>query len=278
MPLFGFGESKDPEELLAEQKYEKAVEGFRDRLEENPEDLKTRLRLADALSYVDEEEAIEEYSNVAETYAQKGFLLKAIATNKKIIRLDPERDETHEKIHELEQKRALQEDMIEQPPEPEEAVPEQEESSSYEQARTPLFSDLPVDQFKEVARNLTHHTYESGESIVEEGEKDDSMYVIVEGRVVVETVDTTDDTLELTTLSAGDFFGEVSLLTGKPRTATLTAVEETQLLELKTEDFEEIASEFPGIKETIKEFYEERADDTVEAMLERMKEKEKNGD
>ncbi len=278
MPLFGFGESKDPEELLAEGKYKKAIKGFKKRLKKDPDDLKTRLRLADALSNVDEDEAIEEYGKVAEAYARKGFILKAIAVNKKIVKLDPDREEIHEKIHELQQQRAVQEDMVEVPSKDEMDEEEDEETIPYEKARTPLFSELPVDQFTEVARNLTHHTVESGEAVVEEGEKGDSMYVIVEGKVMVETTDTTEDTLELTTLSEGDFFGEVSLLTGKPRTATLTAVDETQLLELKKEDLENIESEFPGIKDTIKEFYKKRADDTVEAMLERERKKDKNGD
>jgi cAMP-dependent protein kinase regulator len=73
--------------------------------------------------------------------------------------------------------------------------------------------------------------------------------------------------VKLAELEEGEFFGEVSLLTGKPRTATITSLDETEVLELTREDLEELEARHPRVRQVIKEFYERRVASTVEAMI-----------
>ena len=78
-------------------------------------------------------------------------------------------------------------------------------------------------------------------------------------------------TLYLARLGEGDFFGEVSMLTGKPRTATITASQPTQVLRLDKSKLDTALARYPGIRKVLDDFYKKRAEHTVEAMIETMK-------
>lgn len=71
----------------------------------------------------------------------------------------------------------------------------------------------------------------------------------------------------LANLGEGEFFGEVSLLTGRPRTATILTNVDSELLELTRDDYERIASKYPHVKDVVQEFHQQRAYKTVEAMI-----------
>jgi len=77
----------------------------------------------------------------------------------------------------------------------------------------------------------------------------------------------------LARLGDGDFFGEVSMLTGKPRTATITASQRTELLRLDKEKLDNALAKYPGIRQVLDDFYQRRAKHTVEAMIENLKKK-----
>jgi cAMP-dependent protein kinase regulator len=101
------------------------------------------------------------------------------------------------------------------------------------------------------------------------------MYLIASGEVKVYTRSTrsTGGTIYLARLGEGDFFGEVSVLTGKPRTATITASQRTELLRLDRDKLEGVLSKHPGIRQVLDDFYKKRAKHTVEAMIENLKKK-----
>ena len=61
------------------------------------------------------------------------------------------------------------------------------------------------------------------------------------------------------------------MLTGKPRTATITASERTELLRLDKEKLDAILVKHPGIRKVLDEFYKKRASNTVEAMIDSLK-------
>ncbi len=285
MPLFGFGgKNKDPNELLAHKDYEGAIKGFRAILEESPDDMNSRLRLADALSCVGRtEEAIEEYLVVAEDYAERGFLVKAIAVNKKIVKLDSSRDDIHKKLVELD--KMYRGEAVESEDETEdvasvaeESVPEEVEDDSGSEdeerdlkVKTPLFSDFEPDEFNMIVKGLNYHVCPEDTVIVTEGDEGDSMFVIVRGEVSVITHDQENKPFELTRLGEGDFFGEVSLLTGKPRTATIKTTMETEFLELMRDELDSIANSHPEIWKIINSFYESRVSNTIESMIERLR-------
>ena len=99
------------------------------------------------------------------------------------------------------------------------------------------------------------------------------MYLIVSGEVKVYTRGSQSGSVYLAKLGEGDFFGEVSILTGKPRTATITAAQRTELLRLDKEKLDNLLSGHPGIRKVLDDFYKRRAKHTVEAMIENLKKK-----
>ena len=101
----------------------------------------------------------------------------------------------------------------------------------------PLFSGLSPDSFRALVERLGAWEAEDGALIVAEGEEADSVFVVVRGAVRVERAG-----VELATLTAGSFFGEVALLARRPRSANVHAVGRTELLELPRAVLDDIAA------------------------------------
>jgi CRP/FNR family transcriptional regulator, cyclic AMP receptor protein len=89
-------------------------------------------------------------------------------------------------------------------------------------ARIPLLSTLPQRELEDLAVRAHVLGFSDGDVIVPEGEEGLGFYVILTGAVAVHHEGAT-----IATLTAGDFFGEISLLEGEPRTATVMAVGQT---------------------------------------------------
>jgi hypothetical protein len=96
----------------------------------------------------------------------------------------------------------------------------------------PMFSPLTRATLENLARQLTHESAPAGTVVVREGEESDRFLVISSGSVRVTQGDQV-----LRTEDVGDYFGEIGLLRDVPRTATVTAVEDTDLLSLSRADF-----------------------------------------
>ncbi|MEO8101192.1 MAG: Crp/Fnr family transcriptional regulator [Betaproteobacteria bacterium] len=113
----------------------------------------------------------------------------------------------------------------------------------------PLFSNLSPAQLDSVGKRMTMRTVEKGEVILRQGEIAETFYIIVAGQVKVYMSDEPDSRREVivSTLGAGDFFGEVSLLDQEPRTANVAALERTYLQTLSFATFQEIIGQSPDI-------------------------------
>jgi len=91
-------------------------------------------------------------------------------------------------------------------------------------AHVHLFEGLAPDVVARLAAAATYQRFDDGELLVREGEHGDSLYVVEQGSVAVTKRGAEHDTrITLATLGRGGFFGEMSLLTGEPRSATVTA-------------------------------------------------------
>ena len=122
----------------------------------------------------------------------------------------------------------------------------------------PLFSDLTTAEFVDVALLLTRRVAKAGEVIVNEGDPGDSMFIISTGEVRA-TINKDGQRLLIATLRDGDFFGEMAALSGEPRTATVTAVKNTEILELSREHLREVCGRHPHVEAKIRLSYDERA-------------------
>ncbi|MGH9372463.1 MAG: cyclic nucleotide-binding domain-containing protein, partial [Vicinamibacterales bacterium] len=115
-------------------------------------------------------------------------------------------------------------------------------------ASVDLFRALSDQQRAEVAASTVTRMYGNGEAIVRQGDPGDSMYVVCSGRV---SVLLEPERREVATIETGGYFGEMSLLTGEPRSATVVARGETVVLELTAEQFRALGVETPQAIEQV---------------------------
>ncbi len=143
-------------------------------------------------------------------------------------------------------------------PAPEAAVEvlEAEEESQSEVIETPLFKGFSEEELVAVMRGLKLVTCEPGDIIITEGDAGDSLYVLTTGTVktFVKNHGALGQRL-VRTMSDGAFFGEISILSGKPRTATVTAATPCELLELDRATLDGITRTHPHVHEVLEEFY-----------------------
>lgn len=108
----------------------------------------------------------------------------------------------------------------------------------------PYFA-LPPDKLMKLKARMTGRAVGANRVVVRQGDPGDSMFVITRGSVrVVRTDDEGRETL-LVTLHAGDCFGEVALVTGRARNASVLTLEDCDFLELKREDLDKFMDEYP---------------------------------
>jgi uncharacterized membrane protein len=101
----------------------------------------------------------------------------------------------------------------------------------------PLFASLNDESAETLRELLEVQTFPAGRVLFREGDGGDAMYLIEDGRVRIHVRDAEGDEVTLAELSRGDFFGEMALLDGKPRSAQATVLVEARLAVLMREDF-----------------------------------------
>ncbi|MFM8532183.1 MAG: mechanosensitive ion channel domain-containing protein [Acidimicrobiia bacterium] len=107
-----------------------------------------------------------------------------------------------------------------------------------------LFKTLDVDARYALSKASSEHLFAAGEAIVRQSADGDSMFVLLQGqaRVVIEP-----SGQEVAVIPAGGFFGEMSMLTGDRRTATVRAVTDARVLEIASSEFRPLAAAHPGL-------------------------------
>src|SRR5690242_19831085 len=116
----------------------------------------------------------------------------------------------------------------------------------------PLFAGLSPADCAAFERRLQRRDYVPQAVIVREGGAGDAAFLIMAGRVAVRRKDPQSGLeFQLAELGPGQIFGEMSLLTGQPRTASVVALEATTCAVLAREDFERVAREHPDVALTL---------------------------
>ncbi len=294
MALPWFSGSEDVASLVAKKSYGRAAKVLRARLEREPGNPALEIQLADVLALDGQEaEAVTILLRVADAWARDGFLAKAIALLKKVQRIDPARaEEVDRKLADLaktrdeesERRLSLLGGRVSRPRPTEAAekaephpidgpLPAEPEAEGFEveidvegeapearppaEARlekTPLFGDFTSDELVEVIRGLRLLTFGAGEIVVAEGEPGDSLFVVSTGTVYAFCKDPQGRYRKVREMAEGAFFGEVSILTGSPRTATVTAATPVELLELDLPTLDAIAERHPHVGTVLRDF------------------------
>ena len=117
--------------------------------------------------------------------------------------------------------------------------------------------NFPRDRLAGLIEQATLVGIPAGGAIVKETERGDALYVIIYGTARV-THEVNGERLNIALLRAGDYFGEWSLLTGGPRTASVQAITRVEALRLDSGPFREFVQENPGVRQQIDEVAQTR--------------------
>lgn len=110
-----------------------------------------------------------------------------------------------------------------------------------------LLNALNETQLKQLADQTAVATYTSGEYLVKQGDPGDSLFIITKGSVSVYVKSADGRSIYANQLNAGDFFGEMSLLTGEARSASIRANEEIEVIIIDKESFSNVLTQDPTI-------------------------------
>lgn len=120
-------------------------------------------------------------------------------------------------------------------------------------AKVPLFADLGAGPIAGIMRHLSSRTFEAGEAVVQRGQPAHSMFFVSAGTVEVELKE------RPVRLGAGEFFGEMGLLQGRERSATVVAVTRVRTLVLEANDLKYLMEHNPVMAERIREVADRRS-------------------
>lgn len=295
---FGGSKEDTIEDLIARKKYARAVELLRARFRAGSRDPHLRQQLADVLVLAGKKkEAVPIIIGLADEYAFDGQAAKAIALLKKLELLQSTRSEVEGRLAALiPQERETARSRVSTPatlevewedvapspggPEAEPAMTEEDFGRSLIEVAqealeslppraaaeaegtvvaSPLFSDFKEAELRAVIRGLRLLTFEPGDIILSEGEPGDTVFVLATG-VVKAFVRNPEGRLRFVReMGEGSFFGEISILSGSARTATVTAATHCEVLELDQPTLESIAETHPRVWPVLVQFAEQRS-------------------
>jgi tetratricopeptide (TPR) repeat protein len=216
--------------------------------------------------------AIAAYHKSANILKEQGFIQKALALYKIILRLDPdddaaiktsrgllkELDKIHRPTHAPDtggQKLAHGREI--------KGLSKADWVEDQDTIHIPsLFESLSPDEIIQLLEVSVPQRLSTNEVIIREGDTGNSIYLIQSGKAKVVTRILGEE-IELAVLSAGDVFGEVAFLTGRPRTASVVAIDKIRVFEFKKFLLEEIFEKNPEALRRLHDFYECRIEDTL---------------
>lgn len=113
-----------------------------------------------------------------------------------------------------------------------------------------IFAPLSTEELRQLAKATVVHVFAPGETLIRAGDEGSSMFVVHDGRVAVQ-VSERGTARTVATLTDGNFFGEMALFTGEPRTANVVALEETEVFEIGHAAMKHIFETNPDLAESI---------------------------
>jgi cAMP-dependent protein kinase regulator len=231
----------EAQRALSQGFWRKALDYFQKHCAQEPEDLRSRLKVAELLERLGQkEEAMKLYRKVAEAYAQDGFLLQAISINKMILRMDPSSKDVNDRLAQLYTKRTFGTESLRPYP------------------HIPLFSELNEEELLLFLRHLQTNTIPPEVPICREGEPGHSLFFISRGEVAVSRKTRGGRDMWVRNLKEGDFFGEFSFFTDQKRHATVKSLTECEIFEISQKELHEMVKTHPRIKEILQNLFNHR--------------------
>ncbi|MCK5876948.1 MAG: cyclic nucleotide-binding domain-containing protein, partial [Candidatus Marithrix sp.] len=114
-----------------------------------------------------------------------------------------------------------------------------------------IFKHFSMEAKTFLSESIKRYHFSQGDVIVKQGDAGDSLFIVVEGVVGVQVQTDDGRTKEVARLGAGDFFGEMALLTGESRTATVIALVDTDVFELTKADIQPLIAEQPEVSKMV---------------------------
>jgi small-conductance mechanosensitive channel/CRP-like cAMP-binding protein len=125
-------------------------------------------------------------------------------------------------------------------------------------AKVEIFSPLSTEELKHLVGQICVKPYATGEAPVRQGEPGNSFYIIKSGRVDVVVEKSPGETSVVASLGPGNFFGEMSLLTGAARTASIQVREDAEFIVIDKDNFRSTLADNPSIAESLSSILSER--------------------
>lgn len=124
----------------------------------------------------------------------------------------------------------------------------------------PLFKDVSEENLKIVIDRLEKNQVEKDTLIFKQGDSGDCLMIIIDGEVLVylDVDNSEDEKIILSTLSIGDYFGEMALITGEPRSANVKALSKCDLLKLDKQQFDQLIIQNPNISLSLSHMLSQR--------------------
>lgn len=131
-----------------------------------------------------------------------------------------------------------------------------------------FFSVLDAEDLAQLTRRAHYQLYAGGEKVCVQGEPGSSFYIIKSGRLRVTAVNEMGETFLSAEMNPGQYFGEMALLTGEPRSATVAAITDSELIRLGKEDLRFIIRGNPQVEQVISKILAFRKIKTQKAKIE----------
>jgi len=119
-----------------------------------------------------------------------------------------------------------------------------------------IFFTLPDSDMRRLARKLRPRHVASGEEVVKQGDVADRMHIIVSGRFEVSETWAPHHSVTVAVLGPGDFFGLSAMKGGTPQAASVTSIEQCELLELLTDDIDAVLTEDSPVRAEVERLVE----------------------
>jgi CRP-like cAMP-binding protein len=237
------------EALYASGKQTQAIEGLEVLIAERPQSTQFRVRLADWLTNAGRrDEAISTLFRLQEQLSANGDLIAAISAGVKIVKLDPSFENPLSYVAKVSTDRLRETAREEGQEDPTEAAGNRQKLS-----QIPLLSELEPEELVSVAREMKSRFLHPGAAVFEKGDGTRSLCFVVSGTLQIQS-----DGRILDTATAGQCLGEFAFLTGEPRSATLVARTESEVLELSYESLDAVIEAHPRVRSVLGRMYQGR--------------------